>query len=551
MRLADGEVWAAREKKAFAHEAEGDKVAIKKISNCFVQATEAKRILRELRILRHLSHANVIRIRDVLDPVSEPSFSDLWVVFDFVDLDLRKLIASPQTITVQHVQWISHQILAALQYLHAAHVLHRDLKPANVLLSGTCEVKICDFGLARVVDEADWDRNEALLSGRPLSRQPSSSSNLVSSLPKVTRQMTTHVVTRWYRAPELILLQRYTTAIDIWSFACIFAELLTMLPDGPPERNALFPGRSCFPLSPTEEDEMSSPASLDQVRAVQRPKHTHTPLFTHTHPSSPSPSHHNQLNVIFSVIGTPSGPFGWVERVEMREHLAALEPIAAQSFEELLPGSPPAAIQLLHELLQFRPSNRLSVTAAMDHSFFSTMQTRCERSLSVQPVDAATIDFEHAENKIPHVRKKILQEIKHYAMHRSVSASGGSNGGGGQGSTSSNGGGSSAAHAASNCCASSSSSSSSHPAATRVSPRVSSAANAANAANAASSSAAAAAASSAVADDDGVPSLKKRRRSSRESRESLGRSTGPSPRMGAGPSPVVPRRVSPRQRAGA
>ena len=109
----------------------------------------------------------------------------------------------------------------------------------------------------------------------------------------------------------------------------------------------------------------------------------------------------------------------------MREHLAALEPIAAQSFEELLPGSPPAAIQLLHELLQFRPSNRLSVTAAMDHSFFSTMQTRCERSLSVQPVDAATIDFEHAENKIPHVRKKILQEIKHYAMHRSVSASGG------------------------------------------------------------------------------------------------------------------------------
>jgi serine/threonine protein kinase len=285
-------VWAAREVKE-----DGEKIAIKKIVNCFSQATEAKRILRELRILRHLSHPNVIRIRDVLEPTSEQTFSDLWVVFDFVDLDLRKLIASPQTISVAHVQWIAHQILAALQYLHSAHVLHRDLKPANVLLSGTCEVrfetvlpsyprtrknsgcataiaparplrrsllrvclcascpscpgvavapavrlceeldccrhlpppqvKICDFGLARVVDEEAWDRNEATL--HALTRQVSAGA--LNTLPKVTRQMTSHVVTRWYRAPELILLQRYTTAIDIWSFACIFAELLTMLPE--------------------------------------------------------------------------------------------------------------------------------------------------------------------------------------------------------------------------------------------------------------------------------------------------------------------------------
>ena len=110
-------MWAARERRLRVGGGEGEKVAIKKISNCFVQATEAKRILRELRILRHLSHANIIRIRDVLDPCSEANFTDLWVVFDFVDLDLRKLIASPQNISVAHVQWISHQILAALQYL--------------------------------------------------------------------------------------------------------------------------------------------------------------------------------------------------------------------------------------------------------------------------------------------------------------------------------------------------------------------------------------------------------------------------------------------------
>ena len=101
-------MWAANERLRDGER--GEKVAIKKINNCFVQATEAKRILRELRILRHLSHPNVVRIRDVLDPTNELNYSDLWVVFDFVDLDLRKLIASPQTITVQHVQWISHQV---------------------------------------------------------------------------------------------------------------------------------------------------------------------------------------------------------------------------------------------------------------------------------------------------------------------------------------------------------------------------------------------------------------------------------------------------------
>jgi len=93
---AYGEVWAA----TLTGSSDGSKVAIKKINNAFCQATEAKRILRELRILRHLNHPNVIRIRDILRPQNESSFSDLWVVFDFVDLDLRKLIASPQTISM-------------------------------------------------------------------------------------------------------------------------------------------------------------------------------------------------------------------------------------------------------------------------------------------------------------------------------------------------------------------------------------------------------------------------------------------------------------------
>ena len=93
-------------------------------------------------------------------------------------------------------------MLRALKYIHSANVLHRDLKPSNLLVNANCDLKICDFGLARMTSEADF--------------------------------MTEYVVTRWYRAPELLLKSDYTAAIDMWSVGCIYMELLNKRP--------LFPG---------------------------------------------------------------------------------------------------------------------------------------------------------------------------------------------------------------------------------------------------------------------------------------------------------------------
>jgi len=98
------------------------------------------------------------------------------------------------------------------------------------------------------------------------------------------RELTGHVVTRWYRAPELILLEKeYGPAIDVWSVGCIFAELLGMMKESAPtylDRKPLFPGKSCFPLSPD--------------RAAQEEKHGF-PV-----------SKNDQLSIIFDVIGTPN-----------------------------------------------------------------------------------------------------------------------------------------------------------------------------------------------------------------------------------------------------
>lgn len=102
------------------------------------------------------------------------------------------------------LQYFLYQILRGLKYIHSANVIHRDLKPSNLLLNANCDLKIIDFGLARPTAE-----NELL---------------------------TEYVVTRWYRAPELLLNSSdYTAAIDVWSVGCIFMELMN--------RKPLFPGK--------------------------------------------------------------------------------------------------------------------------------------------------------------------------------------------------------------------------------------------------------------------------------------------------------------------
>lgn len=102
------------------------------------------------------------------------------------------------------MQYFLYQLLRGLKYVHSANVLHRDLKPSNLLLNANCDLKIGDFGLARTTSETDF--------------------------------MTEYVVTRWYRAPELLLnCSEYTAAIDIWSVGCILGEIMT--------RNPLFPGK--------------------------------------------------------------------------------------------------------------------------------------------------------------------------------------------------------------------------------------------------------------------------------------------------------------------
>ncbi|KAM6904633.1 mitogen-activated protein kinase 3 [Xenentodon cancila] len=202
------------------------RVAIKKISP-FEHQTYCQRTLREIKILLRFNHENIIGINDVIRAQHIDNMRDVYIVQTLMETDLYKLLKT-QKLSNDHVCYFLYQILRGLKYIHSANVLHRDLKPSNLLINTTCDLKICDFGLARIADP-DHDH---------------------------TGFLTEYVATRWYRAPEIMLNSKgYSMSIDIWSVGCILAEMLSNRP--------IFPGKHYLDQlnhilsilgSPTEED---------------------------------------------------------------------------------------------------------------------------------------------------------------------------------------------------------------------------------------------------------------------------------------------------------
>ena len=181
------------------HGATGSRVAIKKVANCFDNATDARRTLREVRLLRHLVHDNVVSLLDVLLPSAQrrarDGARDVYLVYELMDTDLHQIIRSPQALTEEHCQYFVYQVLRGLKYIHSAGILHRDLKPSNLLLNANCDLKICDFGLARAGSAEKGFMTEVR------ARRPGLLCRSLTSRSPAPQ----YVVTRWYRAPELLL----------------------------------------------------------------------------------------------------------------------------------------------------------------------------------------------------------------------------------------------------------------------------------------------------------------------------------------------------------
>lgn len=189
-----GVVFRARDKQT------GDIVALKKLKLDEEKNGFPITALREVYALMSCRHENVVSVRDV---VVGDTLTQVFVVMDFIEHDLKSLLTvMPSPFLQSEIKTLMMQLLSAVNHCHRNWILHRDLKTSNLLMNNRGTIKVADFGLARRYGD-----------------------------PVGVGGMTQLVVTLWYRAPEILLgATTYSTAVDMWSVGCIFAELLLKEP---------------------------------------------------------------------------------------------------------------------------------------------------------------------------------------------------------------------------------------------------------------------------------------------------------------------------------
>ncbi|KAE8612459.1 hypothetical protein XENTR_v10012865 [Xenopus tropicalis] len=261
----------------------GERVAIKKLLRPFQSLVHAKRAYRELRLLKHMKHENVISLLNVFTPdESMETFQTFYLVMPFIAVDLSRVMRM-QRLNHSTIVYLLYQILRGLQYIHAAGIVHRDLKPSNLGVNEDYELKILDFGLARPTEF----------------------------------EMTGYVVTRWYRAPEVILnWMHYNHTVDIWSVGCILAEMIT--------GKVLFPGGDYF----------------------------------------------DELNKIIEVTGSPQPSLiNKMESSHAQDYVKMLPKKQKKNFKELFPTMSAVETDLLEKMLDLDPGTRVNATEALAHPY--------------------------------------------------------------------------------------------------------------------------------------------------------------------------------------
>jgi len=267
----------------------GEVVALKKIRLEAEDEGVPSTAIREISLLKELKDDNVVRLLDIVHADAK-----LYLVFEFLDVDLKRYMEHANKvgnpIAPDMVKKFTYQLNSGLLYCHSHRILHRDLKPQNLLIDKYDNLKLADFGLARAF-------------GIPM------------------RTYTHEVVTLWYRAPEVLLGSRhYSTAIDMWSVGCIFAEMVM-------RGHPLFPGDS----------------EIDQIFKI------------------------------FRVLGTPSEEC-WPGVSQLPDYKPTFPHWSPQDLSDHVPLLDEDGLDLLRAMLTYDTGKRISAKRARLHPYFENFK---------------------------------------------------------------------------------------------------------------------------------------------------------------------------------
>eukprot|EP00116_Pleurobrachia_bachei_P005953 sb/3466215/ len=258
-------------------------VAVKKIKlGCRIEAKDGinRTAVREIKLLQEIEHENICGLLDVFG-----TKNNISLVIPFMETDLERVIKEPSMILgAADIKSYAMMTLRGLEYLHKHWILHRDIKPNNLLIDSNGVLKITDFGLARTFGSPDKNYSHV-------------------------------VVTRWYRAPELLFgATSYGTGVDIWAVGCVIAELL--------QKNPFLPGESDL----------------------------------------------NQLQQIFETLGTPTEE-DWPGLTDLPDYIA-FKPCPGIPLGDIFVAADDHTIRILQDMFRFDPNKRINCTQALNSPYF-------------------------------------------------------------------------------------------------------------------------------------------------------------------------------------
>ncbi len=410
------------------------RVAIKKFSNIFKDNVVCKRVLREIELLYSLNHQYIVKPMEVFMRQGR----DMYLVMEMGQIDIHNLRQYSFLVSKQ-VRIIMYRLLLALSYLHSGGVVHRDIKPANILINSDCSVKLCDFSLGRCIaglklsyfdcglafrkvpqmilseeelrtDEGDRansktvhcrfevnfskmgdsdERKEHELEAMKKEQRKVLLTQSKEYNPCHERELTGHIATRSYRSPEVILLEKvYTSAVDMWGAGCVFAELLEMIKENQPDirkRSALFPGRSCFPLSPSMNP-------TEKVLGM---------------PVSPC----DQLAVIMEVFGSPSTTdLSFLNDQRAEDYVKNIPKKKHRDLASMFPASGADALDLLRKMLAFNPYYRITAKEALRHRYFDEVRDTAQEIELDRPVNLIS-DTVGSDLSMQMVANEVLSKV--------------------------------------------------------------------------------------------------------------------------------------------